>query len=58
MECAYSSPHVARAERTGFARMAIEYGYTIVPVASVGMEEMLKVVHDIPLVRACAIRSC
>lgn len=33
-------------ERIGFARLAIELGYPIVPVAAVGAEEMLDVVVD------------
>jgi 1-acyl-sn-glycerol-3-phosphate acyltransferase len=33
-------------ERIGFARLAIEYGYPIVPFAAVGAEEMLDVVVD------------
>jgi 1-acyl-sn-glycerol-3-phosphate acyltransferase len=33
-------------ERTGFARMAIQYGYTIVPVASVGPEECFDILVD------------
>jgi 1-acyl-sn-glycerol-3-phosphate acyltransferase len=33
-------------ERIGFARLAIEYGYGIVPFAAVGAEEMLDVVAD------------
>lgn len=33
-------------ERVGFARLAIEYGYPIVPFAAVGAEEMLDVVVD------------
>jgi 1-acyl-sn-glycerol-3-phosphate acyltransferase len=32
--------------RTGFARLAIEHGYPIVPFAAVGAEEMLDVVAD------------
>lgn len=35
--------------RVGFAKMAIDHGYTIVPVASVGTNEMLDVVYDIPM---------
>lgn len=35
-------------ERTGFARMAIQHGYSIVPVASVGLEEMIHIACDIP----------
>ena len=33
-------------ERLGFARLAIEFGYPIVPFAAVGAEEMLEVVVD------------
>jgi 1-acyl-sn-glycerol-3-phosphate acyltransferase len=33
-------------ERIGFARLAIEQGYPIVPVAAVGAEEMLDVIID------------
>jgi 1-acyl-sn-glycerol-3-phosphate acyltransferase len=33
-------------ERLGFARLAIEHGYPIVPFAAVGAEEMLDVVAD------------
>jgi 1-acyl-sn-glycerol-3-phosphate acyltransferase len=33
-------------ERVGFARLAIEYAYPIVPVAAVGAEDMLDVVAD------------
>ncbi|HUO71007.1 MAG TPA: hypothetical protein VMU39_09535 [Solirubrobacteraceae bacterium] len=33
-------------ERIGFARLAIEHGYPIVPVAAVGAEEMLDVTID------------
>ena len=33
-------------ERIGFARLAIEYGYPIVPFAAVGAEEMLDIVID------------
>jgi hypothetical protein len=33
-------------ERLGFARLAIEFGYPIVPFAAVGAEEMLHVVVD------------
>jgi 1-acyl-sn-glycerol-3-phosphate acyltransferase len=33
-------------ERLGFARLAIEFGYPIVPFAAVGAEEMLRVVVD------------
>jgi Diacylglycerol acyltransferase len=34
-------------ERMGFARLAIEQGYPIVPVAAVGAEDMLNVVADV-----------
>jgi 1-acyl-sn-glycerol-3-phosphate acyltransferase len=33
-------------ERLGFARLAIEFGYPVVPFAAVGAEEMLEVVVD------------
>jgi 1-acyl-sn-glycerol-3-phosphate acyltransferase len=33
-------------ERLGFARLAIEFGYPIVPFAAVGAEEMLRVLID------------
>ncbi|HHG83866.1 MAG TPA: acyltransferase family protein [Bacteroidetes bacterium] len=33
-------------QRTGFAHMAIEHGYDIVPVASIGGEEMYKILVD------------
>lgn len=33
-------------ERTGFARMAIEFGYDIIPVAQVGAEEAFSIVWD------------
>lgn len=33
-------------ERLGFARLAIEFGYPVVPFAAVGAEEMLDVVAD------------
>jgi 1-acyl-sn-glycerol-3-phosphate acyltransferase/ketosteroid isomerase-like protein len=33
-------------ERVGFARLAIEFGYPIVPFAAVGVEEMFDVVAD------------
>jgi 1-acyl-sn-glycerol-3-phosphate acyltransferase len=33
-------------QRLGFARLAIEFGYPIVPFAAVGAEEMLRVVVD------------
>lgn len=33
-------------ERMGFARLAIEHGYPIVPFAAVGAEEMLEIVAD------------
>jgi len=35
-------------ERTGFARMAIKHGCTIIPIASVGTEDMLNILYDIP----------
>src|SRR5664279_5318696 len=33
-------------ERVGFARLAIEFGYPIVPFAAVGAEEMFDIVID------------
>ena len=33
-------------ERVGFARLAIEFGYPIVPFAAVGVEEMFDIVAD------------
>jgi 1-acyl-sn-glycerol-3-phosphate acyltransferase len=33
-------------ERIGFARMAIEYGVTIVPFAAIGVEELFDIVAD------------
>lgn len=36
-------------ERMGFARLAIEHGYTIIPVASIGIEDNIQIVYDIPL---------
>jgi len=41
-------------ERAGFARMAILHGYTIVPVAAVGLEDQLDVVADIPVGKVLA----
>uniref|UniRef100_A0A0G4IBZ0 Phospholipid/glycerol acyltransferase domain-containing protein n=1 Tax=Chromera velia CCMP2878 TaxID=1169474 RepID=A0A0G4IBZ0_9ALVE len=35
--------------RVGFAKMAIEHGVPIVPAATVGTEEMLNIVSDIPI---------
>jgi 1-acyl-sn-glycerol-3-phosphate acyltransferase len=35
--------------RAGFARLAVEHGYTIVPVAAVGLEDQLDVIADIPV---------
>jgi len=35
-------------DRTGFAKMAVTYGCLIIPVASVGTEDMLDVMYDIP----------
>jgi 1-acyl-sn-glycerol-3-phosphate acyltransferase len=34
-------------DRMGFARLAIEYGYPVVPVAAVGAEDMLDVIADV-----------
>ena len=36
-------------ERLGFARMAIKYGYQIIPCAAVGTEDMLEIMYDIPI---------
>ena len=36
-------------ERLGFARMAIKYGYPIIPCAAVGTEDMLDIMCDIPI---------
>lgn len=36
-------------ESRGFARMALRHGYTIIPVACVGTEDVFKVVADFPL---------
>lgn len=36
-------------ERKGFARLAIQHGYTIVCVGSVGVEEQLGILYDIPI---------
>eukprot|EP01104_Vermistella_antarctica_P021144 TRINITY_DN936_c0_g1_i1.p1 TRINITY_DN936_c0_g1~~TRINITY_DN936_c0_g1_i1.p1 ORF type:complete len:424 (+),score=73.27 TRINITY_DN936_c0_g1_i1:157-1428(+) len=36
-------------ERKGFARLAIQHGYTLVPCCCVGSEDMLEIVKDIPL---------
>lgn len=36
-------------ERAGFARIAMEHGYTIVPVAAAGLEDQLDVLADIPV---------
>jgi 1-acyl-sn-glycerol-3-phosphate acyltransferase len=44
-------------ERVGFARLAIEFGYPIVPVAAVGAEEMLDVVVDREMPIAAQISS-
>jgi 1-acyl-sn-glycerol-3-phosphate acyltransferase len=33
-------------ERVGFARLAIEFGYPIVPFAAVGVEEMFEIIAD------------
>jgi 1-acyl-sn-glycerol-3-phosphate acyltransferase len=36
-------------ERLGFAEMAVRNGATIVPVSSLGTEDMLDIVYDMPL---------
>mmetsp|Transcript_137581 Transcript_137581/g.325854 ORF Transcript_137581/g.325854 Transcript_137581/m.325854 type:complete len:569 (+) Transcript_137581:21-1727(+) len=33
----------------GFVRMAVRHGYTIVPIATVGTEDIVKPVYDVPL---------
>lgn len=33
----------------GFAKLAIEHGYTIIPVASYGSKDMLDILFDVPL---------
>eukprot|EP00916_Digyalum_oweni_P013609 GHVL01022359.1.p1 GENE.GHVL01022359.1~~GHVL01022359.1.p1 ORF type:complete len:270 (+),score=62.16 GHVL01022359.1:420-1229(+) len=35
--------------RLGFAKLAIENGYTLIPCGSIGTEDMLKIHHDIPV---------
>jgi 1-acyl-sn-glycerol-3-phosphate acyltransferase len=35
-------------ERMGFARLAIQHGYPVVPVASVGVEHMIDILFDLP----------
>ncbi len=35
--------------KLGFAKAAIRHGATIIPVGSVGTEDMLDVVYDLPL---------
>eukprot|EP00735_Rhodelphis_limneticus_P015104 TRINITY_DN9263_c0_g1::TRINITY_DN9263_c0_g1_i1::g.13251::m.13251 TRINITY_DN9263_c0_g1::TRINITY_DN9263_c0_g1_i1::g.13251 ORF type:complete len:468 (+),score=80.33,sp/Q9LW26/Y3684_ARATH/27.84/1e-16,DAGAT/PF03982.8/1e-09,Acyltransferase/PF01553.16/1.8e-06,Zip/PF02535.17/0.13,Peptidase_S49_N/PF08496.5/4.2 TRINITY_DN9263_c0_g1_i1:81-1406(+) len=36
-------------DRTGFARHSIKHGYTIVPVSTVGTEDMFDVMYDLPV---------
>jgi len=36
-------------QRTGFAKLAIEHNYTIVPVCAVGTNEMLDIITDVPV---------
>jgi 1-acyl-sn-glycerol-3-phosphate acyltransferase len=36
-------------DRMGFARLAIKHGYPIVPVASVGVEDMIDILMDLPI---------
>jgi 1-acyl-sn-glycerol-3-phosphate acyltransferase len=36
-------------QRTGFARLAIQHGYSIVCIGSVGVEEQLGILYDIPV---------
>jgi len=43
------SPPSSPSTGKGFAKLAIEYGYTIVPFASYGTEDMVDVMFDIPL---------
>ena len=33
----------------GFVRMAVRHGYTIVPIATVGTEDVVQPVYDVPL---------
>ena len=35
--------------RLGFAKMAVDHGVTIVPVSSVGTEDMANIIYDLPL---------
>jgi 1-acyl-sn-glycerol-3-phosphate acyltransferase len=42
-------------ERTGFARLAIEHGYAIVPVAAVGTEENVGIIYDLPSINLLLI---
>ena len=36
-------------QRLGFVKMAIKYGYPITPVSCVGVEDMLKIMYDMPV---------
>ncbi|KAL2916443.1 hypothetical protein HK105_203873 [Polyrhizophydium stewartii] len=36
-------------DRRGFARYALKHGYTIVPVALIGIDDMCRIVGDVPL---------
>ncbi|KAJ3336729.1 hypothetical protein HDU91_001691 [Kappamyces sp. JEL0680] len=42
-------------DRKGFATMALEHGYTLVPVSMVGMEDMLNIVFEIPAQKMMAM---
>ncbi len=44
--------------RKGFAQMAIQYGYTIVPVSIVGPEDMFSIWFDFPLDRIAQCFGC
>ncbi|KAJ3059042.1 hypothetical protein HK102_010184 [Quaeritorhiza haematococci] len=41
--------HVMWRERMGFAKLAAAHGYTIIPVTSVGMGDMLRTFFEIPI---------
>lgn len=43
------SPRTHNTERAGFALLAAEHGYTIVPVSSVGMEDVFSIWFDLPV---------
>ncbi|KAI8919525.1 hypothetical protein BC831DRAFT_481510 [Entophlyctis helioformis] len=40
--------HIAWRNRRGFVRYAIQHGYTIVPVALIGVQDMFPILWDIP----------